>query len=118
MVKITDSNTAPNVFLHGMHGSCLPIPVAHHEGRARFTAPGSAERLIESQQVAMQYVDNRTLEPTEKYPANPNGSPLGIAAVGSENGRGKCLCMEKGYCQGLGNKSSLKPLILCLTNCA
>ena len=97
MVKITDSNTAPNVFLHGMHGSCLPIPVAHHEGRASFTTtPVSAELLIGNQQVAMQYVDNKTLEPTQKYPANPNGSPSGIAAVSSENGRGKYFERGKG----------------------
>ena len=100
MVKITDSKTAPNVFLHGMHGSCLPIPVAHGEGRASFTAPASARLLVESQQVAMQYVDNKTREPTQSYPSNPNGSPLGIAAVASENGRGKQWIMtKKGQCQ-------------------
>ena len=35
----------------------------------------------------MRFVDNGTLEPTDKYPANPNGSPLGIAAVSSQDGR-------------------------------
>lgn len=88
MVKITDSDTAPNVFLHGMHKSAFPIPVAHKEGRASFkTASSSAQQLVDSGRVAIRYVNNGTLEPTEKYPANPNGSPLGIAAVSSSDGR-------------------------------
>ncbi len=32
-------------------------------------------------------MDNTTLEPTGKYPANPNGSPLGIAGISSNDGR-------------------------------
>ena len=87
MVKITDSDTAPNVFLHGMQNSALPIAVAHREGRARVKAPSTPQQLVASRRVAMRYVDNGTLEPTEKYPANPNGSPLGIAAVSSTDGR-------------------------------
>ena len=87
MVKITDSDTAPNVFLHGMHNSALPIAVAHGEGRSSFKAPSSARQLVASGRVAVRYVDNGTLEPTEKYPANPNGSPLGIAGISSSDGR-------------------------------
>lgn len=89
MVKITDSDTAPNVFLHGMHQSAFPIAVAHKEGRASFKASpsSSAGDLVKSGRVPVRYVDNGTLEPTEKYPANPNGSPLGIAAVSSGDGR-------------------------------
>ena len=88
MVKITDSDTAPNVFLHGMHNSALPIAVAHREGRTSFKASSSsAQKLVDSRRVAIRYVDNGTLEPTEKYPGNPNGSPLGIAGVSSSDGR-------------------------------
>ncbi|KAL6721529.1 phosphoribosylformylglycinamidine synthase [Lecanora helva] len=87
MVKITDSPTHPNVFLHGMHNSTLPIAVAHQEGRASFEVPESAQQMMEDGQVVMQYVDNTTLEPTEKYPANPNGSPLGIAGISAADGR-------------------------------
>ena len=87
MVKVTDSPTHPNVFLHGMHGSSLPIAVAHREGRAKFKEPSSAESLIEKGQVALSYVNNATLEPTEAYPANPNGSPRGIAGVSANDGR-------------------------------
>lgn len=87
MVKITDSDTAPNVFLHGMQDSALPIAVAHREGRSSFKAPSSARQMVASGRAAMRYVDNGTLESTEKYPANPNGSPLGIAGVSSTDGR-------------------------------
>ena len=88
MVKITDSDTAPNVFLHGMQKSAFPIPVAHKEGRASFKEfSESAMDLVDSGRVPVRYVDNDTLEATESYPANPNGSPLGIAAVSSSDGR-------------------------------
>lgn len=89
MVKITDSDTAPNVFLHGMHKSAFPIAVAHKEGRASFKAASdeSASDLVRSGRVPVRYVDNGSLEPTESYPANPNGSPAGIAAVSSSDGR-------------------------------
>ena len=87
MVKITDSPTTPNVFLHGMHGSALPIAVAHQQGRASFKAPMTSQGLVAKDQVALQYVDNAALEPTEMYPANPNGSPLGIAGISACDGR-------------------------------
>ena len=95
MVKITDSDIAPSVFLHGMHGSTLPIAVAHREGRASFKAPSSAQQLVASGRVVIRYVDNATLESTERYPANPNGSPLGIGGVSSADGRYVALfCCE------------------------
>ncbi len=87
MVKVTDSPSTPSVFLHGMHSSTLPIAVAHKEGRATFKTPESAQDLVAKGQVAFSYVDNATLEPTETYPANPNGSPMGIAGVSANDGR-------------------------------
>jgi phosphoribosylformylglycinamidine synthase len=36
--------------------------------------------------VSMRYVDNY-LAPTERYPFNPNGSPLGITGVRTPDGR-------------------------------
>jgi phosphoribosylformylglycinamidine synthase len=36
--------------------------------------------------VVAQFVDSRE-RPTEQYPANPNGSPLGLAGLCSEDGR-------------------------------
>lgn len=102
MVKIQDPDPSrPSVFLHGMHGSCLPIAVAHGEGRATFgdsssSSPSSASsaaahELLARGLVPLQYVSsshsNEPYAPTEQYPANPNGSPLGIAGVRSADGR-------------------------------
>ncbi|MGI9250940.1 MAG: phosphoribosylformylglycinamidine synthase [Pseudohongiellaceae bacterium] len=83
MVKISDS-TSP--FLLGMTDSCFPISVAHGEGRACFLPPTQPSRLFQTSQVVMQYVDNHG-NITETYPANPNGSPDGIAGVCSSDGR-------------------------------
>lgn len=89
MVEIIDSRTAPSVFLHGMAGSTLPIAVAHGEGRASFKAisqTAGAESLQSKGLVSLRYVDNY-LKPTTIYPANPNGSLLGIAGIRTPDGR-------------------------------
>lgn len=86
MVKIEDSKSNPSVFLNGMDGSSLPIVVSHGEGRALFANPNSLQALSERGGVRLRYVDNR-LNVTEAYPANPNGSPAGVAGVSSKDGR-------------------------------
>ncbi|MBS0376465.1 MAG: phosphoribosylformylglycinamidine synthase [Proteobacteria bacterium] len=73
-------------FLAGMAGSMLPIAVAHGEGRATFAAPGDLEALAAAGGIALRYVDGAG-RPTERYPANPNGSPAGIAGITSADGR-------------------------------
>lgn len=109
MVRITDvsggSRMPPSVFFHGMSGSALPIAVAHGEGRACFTnseftsyadpkkinVPALeatlANEFAEQDLAPIRYVDNNTLQPTMRYPSNPNGSPAGIAGVRSRDGR-------------------------------
>ncbi len=79
MVEVTDS---PSIFFDAMHGSQMPIAVAHGEGYADFTQTGDIERAI----VAMRFVDNRG-QATEGYPYNPNGSPRGITSVTTPDGR-------------------------------
>lgn len=83
MVQVNDS---PSVLLKGMAGSMMPIAVSHGEGRAEFVAADGVSQLRSSQQVAMQYVDNYG-KVTERYPANPNGSPEGITGLTSQDGR-------------------------------
>lgn len=78
-VEVLDS---PSVFLQGMAGSILPIVVSHGEGYAHFGLQGDANRV----RAAMRYVDGHGL-PTERYPHNPNGSPGGLTAVASDDGR-------------------------------
>jgi len=79
MVEILES---PSVFFTGMAGSRLPIAVAHGEGFADFSQRGDAKAVAR----AMRFVDNHG-QPTERYPANPNGSPAGLTAVTTADGR-------------------------------
>jgi phosphoribosylformylglycinamidine synthase len=83
LVRIPQSNS---VLFAGMHGSVLPIAVAHGEGQAEFGQESSAAGLISQGLVTLQYADSRD-QPTEKYPFNPNGSALGVAGLCSPDGR-------------------------------
>ncbi|MBX9871025.1 MAG: phosphoribosylformylglycinamidine synthase [Burkholderiaceae bacterium] len=79
MVEVLAS---PSLFLQGMAGSRLPIAVAHGEGYANFAYRGNAAKAI----AAMRFVDNQGAA-TEAYPYNPNGSPGGLTAVTTADGR-------------------------------
>ncbi|KAL8980181.1 MAG: hypothetical protein Q9205_004668, partial [Flavoplaca limonia] len=74
MVRITNPQNT-SIFLHSMHNSSFPISSAHGEGRASFPSSSSLDHLRSNNQISLQYVDSKTLDPTESYPANPNGSP-------------------------------------------
>jgi phosphoribosylformylglycinamidine synthase len=73
---------SPSLFFAGMAGSRLPIAVAHGEGYANFAARGDQHNVI----AAMRFTDNHG-RPTETYPFNPNGSPGGLTAVTTADGR-------------------------------
>lgn len=73
---------SPSIFFTGMAGSLLPIAVAHGEGRADFSVQGDAARVAP----ALRFVDGHG-QPTEAYPANPNGSAGGLTAVTTPDGR-------------------------------
>ena len=89
-VALVEVLPTPSVFFTGMSGSILPIAVAHGEGRAEFADPAAAARCVGSGLVSLRYVDN-TGVPTERYPANPNGSPFGITGLTSDDGRATIL---------------------------
>jgi phosphoribosylformylglycinamidine synthase len=73
---------SPSLFFDGMAGSQLPIVVCHGEGYANYGQTGSIEQSL----VPMRYVDGAG-KATVRYPLNPNGSPQGIAALTSTDGR-------------------------------
>ena len=73
---------SPSLFLQGMAGARLPIAVAHGEGFANFAHRGNAAQAI----AAMRFTDSLG-QPTEAYPANPSGSPGGLTAVTTADGR-------------------------------
>ena len=79
LVEVVDS---PSVLLRDMAGSVMPIAIAHAEGRAQFPDAASAARA----QVGMRFVEARG-QVAQRYPANPNGSPQGVAAVCNDDGR-------------------------------
>jgi phosphoribosylformylglycinamidine synthase len=79
MVEVLES---PSLFFAGMAGSRMPIAVAHGEGFANFKYRGNADKAI----AAMRFTDNFGA-PTEAYPFNPNGSPGGLTAVTTADGR-------------------------------
>ena len=83
LVEVLDS---PSVFFAGMAGSRLPIAVAHGEGFADFSQRGDAAQV----QAAMRFVDHHG-QATEAYPFNPNGSPGGLTAVTTPDGRFSAL---------------------------
>ncbi|MGF6434401.1 phosphoribosylformylglycinamidine synthase [Kosakonia sp. 1610] len=83
LVEVTQS---PSLLLNGMVGSHMPIAVSHGEGRVEVRDAAHLAQLESKGLVALRYVDNNG-SVTERYPANPNGSPNGITAVTSESGR-------------------------------
>ncbi|EHW2153261.1 phosphoribosylformylglycinamidine synthase, partial [Salmonella enterica subsp. enterica serovar Indiana] len=83
LVEVTQS---PSLLLQGMVGSQMPIAVSHGEGRVEVRDDAHLAALESKGLVALRYVDNFG-KVTETYPANPNGSPNGITAVTTENGR-------------------------------
>jgi phosphoribosylformylglycinamidine synthase len=79
MTEVLDS---PSLFFAGMAGSRMPIANAHGEGRAVFGSAAARSRAI----VAARYVDSQGCA-TARYPENPNGSPDGINALTTPDGR-------------------------------
>lgn len=75
-----------SIFLAGMAGSRLLVPVAHQEGRVAFDTEKNQEDCLTQGLVAMRYVDNWGRK-TTMYPANPSGSPLGITGLSTTDGR-------------------------------
>jgi phosphoribosylformylglycinamidine synthase len=83
LVKVVEG---PSVLLRGMGGSRIPIVVAHGEGRAEWRTDDGRGALEQAGLVAATFVDHRG-RPTELYPDNPNGSPGGITALTTPDGR-------------------------------
>ena len=77
---------SPSLFFEGMAGSRLPAVVAHGEGRTAFAPDVTPRAVQDAGLVVLRYVDSRG-QATERYPANPNGSPLGITGLSSRDGR-------------------------------
>ena len=84
-LALLEVGESPSIFLRGMAGSRIPVAVAHGEGRAVF-ADVIDQGAVD---VAARYVEGGRI--ADRYPANPNGSPDGIAGVASRDGRATIL---------------------------
>ncbi len=82
-VRIDDS---PAVMLDGMAGSTMGIWVQHGEGQALFPDRAVLDRVLADDLAPVRFADDEG-RVTESYPFNPNGSPEGIAAMCSDDGR-------------------------------
>ena len=83
-VVLVEAQRNPSILFNGMADSRMPVSVAHGEGRAEFT--DDPQRLIKEDLVVLRYVNSSGL-PTKQFPANPNGSPMGIAGLTTTDGR-------------------------------
>ena len=83
MVEVAEN---PSVLFDGMAGSRLPVVVAHGEGRAEFALESDLAALKRECRVALSFIDNHG-DPAVRYPANPNGSPGGVNALTTRDGR-------------------------------
>jgi phosphoribosylformylglycinamidine synthase len=83
LVRVEPSSS---VLFKGMQGARLPIVVSHGEGRVLLDAEQDLGALDQSGTVALRFVDHHG-RVSQRYPENPNGSPSGITAVASRDGR-------------------------------
>jgi len=67
-------------------GLTLRWPAAHGEGRLVARDPALQRLLLDEGYAAALYVDAQG-QPTERYPQNPNGTPLGMAGLTDRSGR-------------------------------
>jgi phosphoribosylformylglycinamidine synthase len=77
---------SPAIMLRGMEGSTLGVWIAHSEGRLYFPEDEIMQEILKKGLAPIRFVDDN-VEFTETYPFNPNGSPLGITALCSPDGR-------------------------------
>jgi phosphoribosylformylglycinamidine synthase subunit PurQ / glutaminase len=84
-VSLQADPESPCVFTRGLDK--IQLPVRHGEGKLVSADKDTFEKLVDGRLISLKYIDPATGEPTEEYPLNPNGSPLGAAALTSPNGR-------------------------------
>jgi phosphoribosylformylglycinamidine (FGAM) synthase-like amidotransferase family enzyme len=87
-VHLRGDPASPCVFTRGIEH--LELPIRHGEGRLAGRSESQIAGLVEGHLTPLRYC-RADGTPTEDYPANPNGSPHGIAA----------LCNRRGTVMGL-----------------
>ena len=80
---------SPSIFLKAWKAPFCPFPLPTGEGRADYNTTGDLEQCVSSNQITARYIDFKG-EPTESYPANPNGS---VGATGFTTSDGRATIM-------------------------
>lgn len=83
-VRLKADPESPCVWTRGIDS--IDLPTRHGEGKLLTESPEVLERLEKGHQVAVRYVDADG-EPTQEWPANPNGSPGAVAGICDPTGR-------------------------------
>ncbi len=73
---------SPSLFFTGMQGSRIPVAVAHGEGFAQFSDQNDLQNVA----ACWRFVDDQG-RATQRYPLNPNGSPMGLTGFTNSDGR-------------------------------
>jgi len=83
-VQLKINEKSPCVFTRGL--SSLDLPVRHGEGKF-YAEEETIHRLLENNQIALQYSDENGNPAGCKWPMNPNGSIKDIAGICDPSGR-------------------------------
>lgn len=83
-VKLLPNRQSPCVFTRNL--PLAAMPVRHGEGKLIPMDRKCLEQIQEQNLIALFYADPETGQPTQEYPANPNGSPLAIAGLTDPSG--------------------------------
>ncbi len=85
-VRLGFDTESPCVFTRGLRGQTLDLPSRHGEGKLVFADDATREAVEAAHLIPARYVDEAG-EPTEGWPANPNGSEGGAAGLCDPSGR-------------------------------
>ncbi len=100
---------SPSILLKGMEGSRLGVWVAHGEGKL-FFPHRKIHQAVQAQNLApLVYLDPCGFR-TDDYPYNPNGSPDGVTALCSPDGRHLAMMPHPERCFRLWQWPFLPPL--------
>ena len=83
-VRLKADKMSPCLWTRGVEE--LELPTRHGEGKFLTASSGVLDRLEQGHQIPVRYVDHEGTA-TETWPANPNGSPGGVAGVCDPSGR-------------------------------
>ncbi|MEZ4385698.1 MAG: phosphoribosylformylglycinamidine synthase subunit PurQ, partial [Nannocystaceae bacterium] len=85
-VRLAFDADSPCVFTRGLGELVLDLPSRHGEGKLVFADDATRAAVEAAHLIPARYVDDDG-EPTEAWPANPNGSVGGAAGLCDESGR-------------------------------